>query len=238
MGNTPKAAKKEPTKARAEISPSVPDRSLSAAILEAQDDERRRISRELHDGVGQSLVAIKMEIGKLNPNLSGDDRHTLQEISRMVDEVINEVRTVSLLLHPLSLEVLGLRSSIVEYAKAFQERTGIPIFVDIPLSQPKLEPVIENALFRVVQECLTNVHKHARASKVVVIAGATHSEFQLEVSDDGIGFPDKFCEGVGLRGMRERMKELDGTFRVQSGTLVGTAITAAIPLKPNLLSSG
>jgi signal transduction histidine kinase len=239
MGNTPKAAKKEPTKARAEISPSVPDRSLSAAILEAQDNERRRISRELHDSVGQSLVAIKMEIGKLKPRLSGEDcNNALEEINRMVDEAVAEIRTVAHLLYPLSLEALGLRSAVVEYARGFQERTGIQTSVEIPESLPKLARVTETALFRVVQECLTNVHKHAKASNVAILVTATLNEFQLEITDDGIGFPDKFCEGVGLRGMRERVKELGGNLSVWSGAFVGTSTTAAIPLKPNLLSPG
>jgi signal transduction histidine kinase len=228
MGNVVKPAQKL-AKARGEIIAVLPDGSLSAAILEAQDNERRRISRELHDGVGQALVAIKMEIEKLKSKLCLEDPKALDNIALMIDEAMREVRTVAHLLHPLSLEALGLRSSIMEYARGFQKRTGIQTSVEIPDSLPKFGRATETALFRIVQECLTNVHKHAKASNVTILITSTPDEFLLEITDDGTGFPDNFYEGIGLRGMRERVKELGGTFRVESGTFVGTSISACIP---------
>jgi signal transduction histidine kinase len=188
MGNTVKTAQGSKN-ARAEISTVAPDRSLSAAILEAQDNERRRISRELHDGVGQSLVAIKMEIEKFKARLRSDDATALDGIGRTVDEATAEVRTVAHLLYPLSLEALGLRSSIMEYAKGFQERTGIQTTVEIPESLPKFERVAETAVFRIIQKCLTNVHKHAKATNVSILAVVTGDELLPEITDDGIGFP-------------------------------------------------
>jgi signal transduction histidine kinase len=228
MGNVVKPAQKL-AKARGEIIAVLPDGSLSAAILEAQDNERRRISRELHDGVGQALVAIKMEIEKLKSKLCLEDPKALDNIALAIDEAMREVRTVAHLLHPLSLEALGLRSSIMEYARGFQKRTGIQTSVEIPDSLPKFGRATETALFRIVQECLTNVHKHAKASNVTILITSTPDEFLLEITDDGTGFPDNFYEGIGLRGMRERVKELGGTFRVESGTFVGTSISACIP---------
>jgi two-component system NarL family sensor kinase len=189
--------------ARAEINTDASAGSLSAAILEAQDNDRRRISRELHDGVGQSLVAIKMEMEKLKSKLCSADSKAF--IAQMVDETTSEVRTVAHLLHPLSLEALGLRSSIVEYARGFEERTGIQTSVEIPESLPKFGRAAETALFRIVQECLTNVHKHAKASNVTILVMTIPDQFLLEITDDGAGFSDDSREGVGLRGMRERL---------------------------------
>jgi two-component system, NarL family, sensor kinase len=227
MGNAPKTAQTQ--RRRAEISAVAPDRSLSAAILETQDNERRKISRELHDSVGQSLVCLKISLEKFKSGLGAEESKALDEISRTVDEVIAEVRTVSHLLHPLTLDALGLRSSIMEYVKGFEERTGIQTSVEIPESLPKFEPATETALFRIVQECLTNVHKHAKATNVTILVTTIPDEFLLEITDDGAGFPDNASEGVALRGMRERVKELGGNFRVESGTFVGTSISACIP---------
>ena len=205
----------------------VSDTSLSAKILEAQDNERRRISRELHDSVGQSLVAAKLALGKLKQKFTDAD---LDEADQRVDEALNEVRTVSHLLHPASLELLGLRSSILSYVEEFERRTGIRTSVDVPDRLPKFDEVTTTALFRIIQECLTNVYRHAKASAVTIRLNVTAQEFRLEIVDDGLGLQNGAREGVGIRGMRERLKELGGTLYVESGENLGSSVTGVIPL--------
>jgi signal transduction histidine kinase len=206
-------------------SSSVSDASLSAKILEAQDNERRRISRELHDSVGQSLTAAKLALGKLKQKFADAD---LNDADSKVDEALNEVRTVSYLLHPLSLELLGLRSSILMYVEGFEQRTGIRTSVDIPDPLPKFDDVTRTALFRIIQECLTNVHKHAKASAISIRSSFTPREFRFEVTDDGSGFESDAREGI--RGMRERVRELGGTFDLLSEPSLGSSVVATIPL--------
>jgi signal transduction histidine kinase len=208
-------------------SSSVSDASLSAKILEAQDNERRRISRELHDSVGQSLTAAKFALGKLKQKFTDAD---LDEADQRVDEALNEVRTVSHLLHPASLELLGLRSSIQSYAEGYEQRTGIKTSLEIPDPLPKFDDVTRTALFRIIQECFTNVHKHAKASAITIRISFSAEQFRLEVADDGLGFQSDAREGVGIRGMRERVRELGGTLFVESGENLGSSVIATIPL--------
>ena len=144
------------------ISSSVSDTSLSAKILEAQDNERRRISRELHDSVGQSLTAAKFALGKLKQKFTDAD---LDEAHQRVDEALNEVRTVSHLLHPASLELLGLRSSILSYVEGFEQRTGMRASIDIPdhyQSSMMSRGLPCSASFRNVSRTFTNMLKHPR----------------------------------------------------------------------------
>src|SRR5215469_5095909 len=210
--------------------------SLSAKLLEAQDNERRKISRELHDSVGQSLTAAKIGLAQLKTKLKATELASLNEIEEMVDEALEEVRTVSYLLHPPTLDLMGLRSSIVWYAEGFEQRTGIRTSVESPEFLPQFEAAAETTLFRIVQETLTNVHKHAMASEVRICAAVTADEFQLKIHDDGAGFGDRCREGVGIRGMRERLKELNGTLEVKSSKHVGSSIAVTIPFRNNLIS--
>jgi signal transduction histidine kinase len=208
-------------------SSSVSDNSLSAKILEAQDNERRRISRELHDSVGQSLTAAQLALAKLKQKFTDAD---LDEAEQRVDDALSEVRTVSHLLHPASLELLGLRSSILSYVEEFERRTGIRTSVDVPDPLPKFDDVTRTALFRIIQECFTNVYRHAKASAISIRIGFSAEQFQLEVTDNGSGFQGDAREGVGMRGMRERLKELGGTLYVESGENLGSSVIAIIPL--------
>jgi len=135
------------------------------------------------------------------------------------------------LLHPPMLDMLGLRSSVLWYIEEFHQRTGVRVSAEFPESLPKLDGIRETTLFRIVQESLTNVHKHAKALNVRVSAATNGKDFRLEISDDGVGFSDGLREGVGMRGMRERVHELGGTLRVESGEQAGTSIIAWIPVK-------
>jgi len=210
--------------------------SLSAKLLEAQDDERRKISRELHDSVGQSLTAAKIGLAKLKKKIKATELASLTEIEEMVDEALTEVRTVSYLLHPPTLDLMGLRTSIVWLAEGFEERTGISTAVEGPELLPQFETAIETALFRIVQESLTNVHKHATASAVTISIAVASDEFQLKIHDDGAGFGDSCREGVGIGGMRERLKELNGSLEVRSSKHVGSTIIVTIPLRDAVIS--
>jgi CheY-like chemotaxis protein len=204
----------------------------TSKLLAAQDDERRRISRELHDSVGQSLVAMKMALGKLRRSLNPTQLGEVKAVEKILDDAMAEVRTVSHLLHPPTLDLMGLRSSIIWYTEGFQQRTGIHTEVQIPEPLPLFRPDARTALFRIVQESLTNVHRHAQASNVTVRVTITSEQFQLAITDDGKGFQDNASrEGVGILGMRERAAELNGTLRVESGEGIGSSIIATIPLK-------
>lgn len=205
----------------------VSDASLSAKILEAQDNERRRISRELHDSVGQSLIAAKIALGNAKRKFTEAD---LNEAEQRVDEALNEVRIVSHLLHPASLELLGLRSSILSYVEGYAQRTEMRTSVDIPDPLPNFNDATKTALFRIIQECFTNVHKHAKASAISIRIAFSKYQFRMEIVDDGSGFQSDAREGVGIRGMRERVRELGGTFELMSEPNLGSVVIAIIPL--------
>src|SRR5215469_15320070 len=197
---------------RASEAVATPGSSLASRILQAQDDDRRKIGRELHDSVGQGLVAAKMSIAKFKRDHSIEEGSPLDDAMRALDSVIQEVRTVSHLLHPPELELMGLRASLAWYVDGFQQRTGIRTKLDAPSELPPLPSDSATTLFRVAQECLTNIHRHAQASSVVVRIEVTQGELQLEVSDNGKGFADlNACrQGIGILGMQERLRELGG----------------------------
>ena len=209
-----------------------PERSLTARLLAAQDEERRKISRELHDSVGQSLAAVKMALGRLKRKLGPREVREIEDAESLIDEVLAEVRTVSHLLHPPSLDMMGLRSSLVWYAEGFRKRAGVETDIEIPEPLPKLPENVQIVLFRLVQECLTNVHRHAEASHVMVRVALNPSELQLEVTDNGKGFAplDRSLQGVGILGMQERLKELSGILRIESIPGKGSSVLATIPL--------
>src|SRR5215469_9622258 len=214
-----------------------PERSLTGRVLQAQDEERRKIGRELHDSVGQALAAVKMGIAKFKREHSIDGDSELDELSRILDSAIAEVRTISHLLHPPDLDLLGLRATLTWYLEGFGQRTGIQTELDAPEELPPLPAAADTALFRVMQECLTNIHRHAEASHVFVRMRSTPAEFQLEVSDNGKGFADlNSCrEGVGILGMQKRLAELGGTLRIESGRTAGSSVFATIPLADSAL---
>ena len=213
------------------------DGSLAARIIEAQDNERRKISRELHDSVGQSLVATKMCIAKFKREHSITSDPDLDEAFRILDSTLSEIRTLSHLLHPPNLELLGLRASLAWLAEGFQQRTGIQTGLEAPKALPAFSTAAATALFRIAQEALTNVHRHAQASRVVLRVVVTRTELQLEIADNGKGFADvEACrQGVGILGMQERLAELSGTLLVESGSNAGTSVFATVPLETETL---
>jgi CheY-like chemotaxis protein len=210
--------------------------SLSSRLLIAQDEERRRISRELHDSVGQSLAAVQMNLYSLLKSQpeSSPLTKSIRDSIDIVDQATQELRTVSYLLHPPILDLAGLASAVQWYAEGFAKRSGLDVDVQIPANMKRFESVRETALFRVVQECLTNVHRYAAASMVWICVVQESDELRLQVRDNGKGFPADDLSmnaarvGVGIPGMRQRLRELGGRLDIQSNSN-GTVVTAFLP---------
>ena len=213
-------------------------RQLSVRLLRSQDEERRRIARELHDSAGQYLTAIVMALDAARnaaQNFPALLVRKLEEASEITKVCIKEVRTVSHLLHPPLLEELGLASAVRWYVEGFSGRSGIRVQIEMPEELGRLGNDVELVLFRVLQESLTNVHRHSGSRTAIVKLGADAQQAWLEVEDHGKGKGDAvvssgaFQPGIGLTGMRERVKDLAGVLEIQSGQN-GTRVKAALPL--------
>ncbi len=216
-------------------------RELSNRLVRSQDEERRRISRELHDGVGQLLAALSMNVAKLateNGKLSESARRSLNESATIVDQALQEVRTMSYLLHPPLLEDMGLESALRWYVEGFAERSKITVeHRNVPAFSQGLPRDIALALFRIVQECLTNVHRHSRSLTAFVRISRSSDEITLEVGDQGIGIAPELqakiasggSSGVGLRGIRERIRQFAGRLEVRSSEN-GTRVITVMPI--------
>ena len=216
-------------------------RALSARILDLQDAERRRIARELHDSVGQYLVGLKIDLEQLlgtRANLSPAHEKLLTETIDLAERSMLEVRTISHLLHPPLLDEVGLESAIRWYADGFAQRSALKVSLHLDPITNRLPKEVELALFRVIQESLTNVHRHANATSIEVVLTCSTGHIVLSVIDDGIGISPEVlmhfsagrASGVGLAGMRERLAELDGTLEVERCAR-GTAVRATIPVE-------
>src|SRR6266699_2166426 len=213
-------------------------RKLSGRLLGIQDQERRRIARELHDSLGQYLVGLKIALEMLSQSQTETNAALLAECRDILDKSITETRTLSHLLHPPLLDEAGFASAASWFVTGFSQRSGIPVSLDIPPDLPRLPEAIEIALFRILQESLTNVHRHSRATSAEIKLDADAEQVTIEIRDYGRGVPKHILQqlagegsklGVGLAGMRERIHELGGVFEVTSDAS-GTAIRATIPL--------
>jgi signal transduction histidine kinase len=215
-------------------------RALSARILDLQDAERRRIARELHDSVGQYLVGLKINLEQLlttQANLSANHEKLLAETIDLTERSMVEVRTISHLLHPPLLDEVGLESATRWYADGFAQRSALKVSLHLDHITNRLPKEVELALFRVLQESLTNVHRHANAKSIEVVLTCSTENIVLSVIDDGVGiapevltrFSSGRASGVGLAGMRERLAELDGRLEVERHSR-GTAVRATIPV--------
>jgi signal transduction histidine kinase len=220
---------------------------LSAELLRSQDDERKRLARELHDSVGQLLAAIKMNSDKFqSPELDpAAVKAAATDNAVLIDQVTTEIRTMSHLLHPPLLEEVGLPSALRWYVDGFSERSKITVDIDIAKDIGRFGHDKEIAIFRVVQECLTNVHRHSGSRTAALRLAQADGHVRLEIRDSGKGIPlEKQMAltssgqlGVGVRGMRERIGQLGGVLVVQSDT-TGTTITATLPIaKTTMLSA-
>jgi PAS domain S-box-containing protein len=219
-------------------------RKLSLHLLRTQDEERRRIGRELHDSLGQYLSVLKMKIDSLNRSSDKNTvdviRQDIGECAKLAEEAIKEVRTISYLLYPPMLEEMGLKSAVPWYLDGFSRRSGIKTTFQIPSDFARLAPDVELAMFRVLQESLTNVHRHSGSPSATVRLLLHDGAAVLEVTDKGKGIPAAILEetrqdwmgalGVGLRGMTERLRQLGGTLELSSNP-EGTTVRASVPVE-------
>jgi len=211
---------------------------LSSSLMKAQDGERRRIARELHDGVGQYLAAIKMSVETALSEEGPDAaRLSLIDCRDTLDRCTAEIRTMSYLLHPPLLEEMGLAAAVRWYVEGFMERSGVKVDLRITAEFDRLPEPVEMVLFRVLQECLTNVHRHSGSKVATIDLEIDLQNAVLKVQDQGKGFAghaeDPARMGVGVVGMRERVLELGGNFKIAS-TSTGTTVTATMPLQEKL----
>jgi len=212
-------------------------RTLSAKLLTLQDEERRKFARELHDSVGQQLAAAKMALSALQRKLPGD--LTLQDSIKLLDDSIAETRTISHLLHPPLLDEAGLSSASRWFVEGFGKRSGIDVKLDIVDGGGRLPEATELVLFRVLQESLTNVHRHSGAKRADVSLQTADNQVILRVRDYGNGMTptvlhslrdDGSGGGVGLAGMMERIREIGGSLEINSNA-IGTEIVARVPVR-------
>ncbi|PYV70799.1 MAG: hypothetical protein DMG96_30320 [Acidobacteria bacterium] len=215
-------------------------RTLSGQLLHTQDEERRRIARELHDSAGQILAALSMtltplesEDGKIPPRAA----KAIKESLGLIKDLSNQVRTIAHLLHPPLLDEIGLSSALRLFLEGFGERSKIKVDLEIANDFERLSQELETAIFRIVQECLTNIHRHSGSKVAKIRVTRSDGQVRVEVADRGKGIPpDKQkamdsggTTGVGIRGMRERVRQLGGILDINSGRQ-GTAIVARLPV--------
>ncbi len=217
-------------------------RALSARLLQLQDEERRRFARELHDSVGQSLAGLTLNLSAVRTDIErlAKTAKALSESEARVQEMSKEVRTISYLLHPPLLDEAGLASALRWYVEGFTQRSKIQVEAEFPDDFGRLSQELETAVFRVVQECLTNIHRHSGSPTAKVSIARFNGLVFVEVADRGKGIaPEKRYEmeasgtlGVGLRGMRERILQLGGRMEIDSNS-PGTVVRAQVPVAHN-----
>ncbi|HEX4488067.1 MAG TPA: CHASE3 domain-containing protein [Terriglobales bacterium] len=215
-------------------------RRLSARLLTLQDQERRRIAREIHDSLGQYLAAIKINLHVIETTVSERGREPLAECVDLLDRAISETRTLSHLLHPPLLDEAGFSSAANWFVSGFSQRSGIPVTLELPPDLRRLPNTTEIALFRVLQESLTNVHRHSQSASAEIKLQTDAEWVTLKITDRGRGIDPELLRkmrldgthtGVGLAGMRERIRELGGKLEINSDSS-GTTIEAAVPAVP------
>jgi signal transduction histidine kinase len=214
-------------------------RELTSYLMQSQDEERRRIARELHDSVGQSLAAMTMNLTTVTQEIErlAQIRKAASDSLELAQQISKEVRTVSYLLHPPLLDEAGLASALRWYTQGFSERGAIKVQLDVPENFGRLPQEHETAIFRTVQECLTNIHRHSGSPIARIRLSRSVDRIHLKVEDEGDGIPaERLLEvksattpGVGIRGMRERLRQLGGSLEIESNGK-GTIVEAWVPV--------
>ena len=213
---------------------------LSQRLLKTQDEERRKIARDLHDSTGQTLTVLKLQVASLKKQFKDGQPafNALSEIAVTADQALQEIRTTSYLLHPPLLDEAGLASAATWYVSGFSKRSGIRVKLDLPSLSERVPNNIEMVLFRILQESLVNVHRHSGASVVDIALKRNAQTVIMEVHDDGHGIAPELLNrlrkantdgGVGFAGMRERINELNGRFDIESSS-IGTTLRVSLPL--------
>jgi len=223
-------------------------RDLSGRVLLIQDQERRHIARELHDSAGQTLVALGMNLAQLSVVAKDNPAQFAKDVKQaqdLVQHLTKEIRTTSYLLHPPMLDESGLSYALQWYVQGLAERSELKIELKIAEKFERLSPELELVIFRLVQECLTNIHRHSGSKTALIRVVRDADKIHVEVQDHGNGMsPERFAEvqsqgtGVGIRGMRERVRQVQGELTIESNAL-GTKISAIFPAKtPSAKGSG
>lgn len=213
---------------------------LTARLLQLQDDERRRIARDLHDSIGQTMAALGLNLSNVQSEIERLVKtiSIVQDSREIVRETSTNVRTISYLLHPPLLDENGLSSALPWYIEGFSGRSGIKANLELPEDLGRLSRDSEVAIFRVVQESLTNIHRHSAAANAHIRVSHSNGEICVRIEDDGKGIPaERLHEmasagapGVGIRGMRERIRQLSGTLQIDSkGSGRGTLVVIRLP---------
>ena len=218
-------------------------RNLSGRLLQLQDEERRRIARELHDSTGQSLAALVIHLSAVSARIAEIDSTAAEMLREAIDlsqKASDETRTLSYLLYPPTLDHAGLRSALEWYIDGFTQRSKVKVDFEISIGQERLPEIVERTLFRVVQESLTNIFRHSGSDTASVRISRQPGMVRLEVADNGKGIPDHVLAalnssgggqlGVGIRGMRERIRQLGGWLQVRSRP-DGTTIVSSLPVE-------
>jgi len=207
-------------------------RELSGRLMQVQDEERRRIARELHDTTGQLLGALHMNLSAMERKSSPANSLKYVECKDLIESASAEIRNLSYLLHPPLIDELGLRAALTEFARGFEGRSGLKILVEVADDVGRLQGNREIVLFRIIQESLSNVHRHSGSSAATIRISREAQDAILEIIDQGRGLQrdgdGKFRYGVGLRGMQERLRPFNGTFAIDS-TAAGTKVRVALP---------
>ncbi len=215
-------------------------RKLSQQLMHARDAERRHMARELHESAGQTLAALKMNLARLDEELPANcekGREFIQSSRELADSAVREVRTISYLMHPPMLDESGLNSALRWFARGFSERSKIRVDVEIAEDFGRQSQEIETTIFRVVQEALTNVHRYSGSRTASIRLRRDSESICVEIQDAGCGIyfsgasgQQQISPGVGIAAMRERIKELEGTFQIESAPGQGTTIRTVLPL--------
>jgi signal transduction histidine kinase len=208
-------------------------RKLSSRMIAMQDQERRRIARELHDSLGQQLTVAKMIADGIKVP---EARRQAEDVGQVIDEALRQIRTISHLLHPPLLDEIGLEFAIRWLLEGLMKRAGIETTMDLePYKFPRLPEHIENALYRIIQESVTNSVRHSGARKICVVLRKYDGEVSLAICDDGKGIPEEIstfrsgCIGLGVQSMRQRVGELGGEIRLRNSN-PGTSVEVVIPV--------
>jgi PAS domain S-box-containing protein len=209
-------------------------RTLAVKLMTAQDDERRRIARNLHDDLSQSLAFVAMDLGKLaNKPVASDLTQELRSLQRRAAEAAENVRRISHELHPSILDDIGLTAALEQYCSEFQERSGIVTHFDSNDVPETLASSVSNSIYHIAQECLRNVAKHSRAEEVFVVLDSIDGVLRLTVKDHGVGLSPEMSatgKGIGIVGMRERAHLVNGNISIRSSSGKGTEVNVEVPI--------
>src|SRR5215471_20309950 len=217
-------------------------REITEHLLELQDEERRRIARDLHDVTAQNIFAMTMNLARLRkilPELGGRAEELLSETTTLAEESLQEIRTVSYVLHPPTLHGGGLVAALGAYIEGFVKRTGIEVTLGAESRNIELPAEVQTALFRIVQESLANIIRHSKSRTARISLTENGRDMLLQVEDDGVGISSEILDeasgqikslGVGIPGMRTRLRQLGGKLRIESGER-GTTVTASVPIR-------